>query len=148
MFDWLTPELGQILEGVSGVFTAVVGGLAIWYAALQLRSENQRSRAEWATQLFAQHLERSIEFPNFATPDLEKIRAAGNYEHYQWFVGLMLFTMEAVVSAFPRNRVWRNRVETQLRFHEEYLMSADCQARFLNRINRTLAHIITQATNQ
>ncbi len=142
MFEWLTPELGQILEGVSGVFTAFLGGLAILYAAGQLHAEKTRSKVEWATKLFADHLQRSLEFPDLATPDPKTLSEIDKMPQYEWFVGVMLFTMEAVISAFPRKRVWLARVEGQLLIHKDYLSTDRCEERYLRGTTTEMRKIV------
>jgi hypothetical protein len=92
-------------------------------AAVLVYNQISANRASTARQMFRTHLELELRHPNFAAPEFDKIKSAGNVElsQYRSFLVHLLYTCEELTIAMDDEPGWHEACRSRLADHPEYL---------------------------
>jgi hypothetical protein len=112
-------KFGNIAQ-IASAAVAIFGFAAILLQVSELRSN---SRATSARQTYLGYMDMAFKNPNFAEPDMQKIRAAGNDERirYEMFVNYFLYACEEAMISLDAKKAWHDACEYDLKFHLDFL---------------------------
>jgi hypothetical protein len=119
MIHWLERN-GTAVQALTGIVTMLVALGALIGVKVQIDATERIQQAQSARDIYREYLNLSISKPEFATPDLCKIKgteARGAYENY---VQYMLYTSEQILSA---DDGWEATLVTHLAPHRDLLCS-------------------------
>jgi uncharacterized protein YbdZ (MbtH family) len=107
-----------------------MAALAALFAAEQLAAARRLQLEVLAVESWDQMLELSLANPELAdgrafkycgTPeDDEPVVDRDKCEKYRWFVSRLLFSVERLKVAFPKDRGWDTVANNQMKYHCEY----------------------------
>ena len=139
----LIDVFGQLIQAAAGVAT-IIGVAGIWVAYQQWKSGIRSQQESTALGIFKDYLQLALTYPDLAspTPDLHKgHRQSPDFRRYQWFVSVMLFACEQIVSLQPDDTAWRASVADHLHIHRRYLASTAFKS---DRYSRELRQMIDE----
>ena len=116
----------QRCGNVSQIASAVIALIGFGAIALRVTEIRNNNRASAARQIYLGYADLDFRNPQFANPDLAKIRAAGGntLTQYQSFVSYLLYACSEILGAFPNDHAWRHSCEYELKGHLPFLCEA------------------------
>lgn len=110
----------------SQMASAVVALIGFGAIVLQVDEIRHNNRATAARQVYQAYADLDFRNPQYANPDLAKIKAAGGdtLTQYRSFVSYLLYACSEVLTAFPREPAWRHSCEYELKGHLPFLCEA------------------------
>ena len=108
--------LGQIAQ--AGV--ALLGFIAV---LLQINVLGKNAQEAGARQIYQAYNDLEFKNPQFAKPDLERIKAAppNDLIQYEVFVSYFLYACEETIKAFSRKHEWQATCDYDLKGHLPFL---------------------------
>jgi hypothetical protein len=110
---------GNAAQIASAVFALLGFGVVLF----QLNEIYNSNRATSARQVYLAYMDLEFRYPQFATPDYQRIKAgaADELSRYESFVSYLLYACVEALVAFRRQRHWHNTCVAELRPHLPYL---------------------------
>jgi hypothetical protein len=135
---------GNTAQMVSA-FMAVAG---IGALMLQLNSIRNNGREATAQQIYLNYVRVGLDYPQFAQPDYDQIKAGGEQDltRYRWFVSLMMFACDEVLENIDSDE-WRRSCGYDLRTHVHFLCE-NADARFLSQFSPRMGALVTAAVSE
>jgi hypothetical protein len=135
----------ETLAAVATVAAAFFALVALVGVTFQIRASRSIEREAIAHQIWRDYLVLAFENPNFAAPNLTKIRAEGTLEKYEWFVSVMLYGAEQILMSRARSRPWKNVIRDQIRYHYDYITTDQFQNFYLPHYSDSVKEVIGDA---
>jgi hypothetical protein len=109
-------SLGQIAQAA----VALCAFVAILF---QINVLGRNARETGARQVYLAYNDLEFKNPQFATPDLERIKAgsADDLVRYEIFVSYFLYACEEALGAFDNRREWQAACDYDLKYHLPFL---------------------------
>lgn len=116
----------QRCGNVSQMASAVIALIGFGAIVLQVTEIRNNNRASAARQIYLSYADLDFRNPQFANPDLAKIKAAGSdtLTQYKSFVSYLLYACSEILGAFPKEQAWRHSCEYELKDHLPFLCEA------------------------
>lgn len=119
----------QVVGGWATFVAALIAFAALLAAAIQVRLAQKISRESGALQAYREYLRLCFDHPDFSSfnmfrakhPDSERFLGTNvldeQSERYQWFLSILLNTVEEIVLNVSSKNEWRTALVTQLSYH-------------------------------
>lgn len=119
----------QVIGGWATLAAAVIAFAALLAAAIQVRLGQKMSREAGALQAYREYLRLCFDHPDFSSFNMFCVRHANSVqflgtddldeqsERYQWFLSILLNTVEEIVLNVSSKNEWRTALLTQLSYH-------------------------------
>jgi hypothetical protein len=109
-------SLGQIAQAA----VALCAFVAILF---QINVLARNGRETGARQIYMAYNDLEFKNPQFATPDIERIKAgpADDMVRYEVFVSYFLYACEEALGAFDNKREWQAACDYDLKYHLPFL---------------------------
>lgn len=66
----------------------------------------------------------SIDKPDLAIPDYEKLIQQGKFHQYMWYLGYIIWASEEILS-ISKNELWTKAIKYNLAYHADWISSPD-----------------------
>jgi hypothetical protein len=111
---------------VSQIASTVIALIGFGAILLQIQEIRNNNRATAARQVYQAHVDLDFRNPQFANPDLAKIKAAGGdtLTQYRSFVSSLLYACSEVLAAFPDDSTWHHSCQYEIKSHLPFLCEA------------------------
>lgn len=117
MISWLERH-ATALQAVTGIITMLVAIGALIGVKIQIDATERIQQAQSARDIYREFLNLSIGKPEFATPDLCKIKEGEQRGAYENYVQYMLYTSEQILAA---DDGWEPTLMSHLAPHRDLL---------------------------
>jgi hypothetical protein len=109
-----------VVAAVATAFAAAMAALTFWQNVRRTRKDGIREREIRARETWMKYFELAFEHPNYS---LGRYNAHDelDFERYEWFVSMMLFSAEEVLILTTRDENWNAAISDQITYHKEYL---------------------------
>jgi hypothetical protein len=133
----------QIVASYVIPIVATIGAIVAYRAIHAQREINAR-------RIYFDYLKLAFENPKFAYPqsspkpfDHENETVGGckvEYEKYEWFLSMLLASIEGILEITGRRSVWRKTALLQLEYHREYLSRHNTKS-WIPTMSRTFSRV-------
>ena len=137
---------------MANVVTALAAIAALLYAFVQVRSSRQDTREATAIQTWMEYYLRSLEYPQYACPELLKLdydkldENDAEFNKYQLFVGFMLLACDQVIrlAEDKDGPNWEQFVKNNVGYHTAYLRTTESYRRFSPKLVSKIKEVLEQ----